>query len=139
MSAFNALNTAIYSTLSAGTTLTALLAGTSAIYNMQAVDGATFDYVVWNTQGGGDDNLTAHRTKNLVLFVRGYSSTSAARAGSIDTQIDALLHKAVLTVSGWSNFWAAREEDVATVEVTESGNKIWMAGGMYRLRLAANP
>jgi len=45
----------------------------------------------------------------------------------------------VLTVSGWSNFWAAREEDVSTVEVTESGNKIWMAGGLYRLRLAANP
>lgn len=139
MSAFNALNAAIYSTLSSGTALTALLAGTTAIYNMQAVDGATFDYVVFNVQGGGDDNLTAHRTKNLVLFVRGYSSTSAARAGSIDAKVDALLHNAVLNVSGWSNFWSAREEDVSTVEVTESGNKIWMAGGMYRLRLAANP
>jgi len=139
MSAFNALNTAIYSTLSAGTVLTALLSGTMAIYNMQAPDGAALDYVAWNVQGGGDDNLTAHRTKNLVLFVRGYSSTSAARAGSIDAQIDALLHNAVLNVSGWSNFWLAREEDIATVEVTESGNTIWCAGGMYRLRLSINP
>ena len=139
MSAFNALNTAVYSTLSAGTALTALLAGTTAIYNMQAPDGATFDYVVWNLQSGIDDNMTAHRTKNLVVFVRGYSSTSAARAGSIDAQIDALLHKQVLTVSGWSNFWSAREEDLETVEVTEAGNTIWMAGGMYRLRLSINP
>lgn len=139
MSAFNALNTAIYSTLSAGTALTALLAGSTSVYNMQAPDGATFDYVLWDLQAGGDDNMTAHRTKNLVLFVRGYSSTSAARAGSIDSQIDALLHKQVLSVSGWSNFWSAREEDVDTVEVTESGNKVYMAGGMYRLRLSANP
>ena len=135
MSAFNALNTAIYSTLSSGTALTALLAGTTAIYNMQAPDGATFDYAVWNLQGGGDDNMTAHRTKNLVVFVRGYSSTSAARAGSIDSKIDALLHKQVLSVSGWSNFWLAREEDVATVEVTEAGNTIWMCGGLFRVRM----
>lgn len=136
MSAFNAINTTVYSTLSAGTALTALLAGSTSIYNMQAPDGATFDYCVWNLQGGGDDNLTAHRTKNLVLFVRAYSSTSAARAGSIDLQIDALLHKKVLSVSGWSNFWTAREEDIATVEVTESGNTIWMCGGLYRVRLS---
>ena len=139
MSAFNALNTAIYSTLSAGTALTALLAGTTAIYNMQAPDGATLPYCIFNMQGGGDDNMTAHRTKSLVMFVRGYSSTSAARAGSIDAQIDALLHNAVLSVSGWSNFWLAREEDMATAEVTEAGNTIWMAGGLYRLRIGKNP
>ena len=136
MSAFNAINTTIYSTLSAGTALTALLAGSTSIYNMPAPDGATFDYCVFNLQSGRDDNLTAHRTKNLVVFVRAYSSTSAARAGSIDAQLDALLHKKVLSVSGWSNFWTAREEDVATVEVTEAGNTIWMCGGMYRVRLA---
>jgi Protein of unknown function (DUF3168) len=139
VSAFNALNTAIYSTLSAGTALTALLAGSTSIYNMQAPDGAEFDYAVWNHQGGGDMNLTAHRVKDLVVFVRAYSTTSAARAGSIDAQIDTLLHKQVLSVSGWSNFWLAREEDLATVEVTEAGNTIWMAGGLYRVRLAASP
>lgn len=139
MSVFNAINAALYSTLSAGTALTTLLSSTTALYNMQAPDGATFDYVVWNVQGGGDDNMTAHRTKNLVVFVRGYSSTSAARAGSIDAKIDSLLHKAILSVSGWSNFWSAREEDISTVEVTEAGNTIWCAGGMYRLRLAINP
>jgi hypothetical protein len=136
MSAFNAINTTIYSTLSAGTALTALLAGSTAIYNMQAPDGATLPYAVFNMQAGGDDNITAHRTKSLVMFVRGYNSTSAARAGSIDAQIDALLHNRVLNVSGWSNFWSAREEDVSTVEITEAGQTIWMAGGLYRLRLS---
>ena len=138
MSAFNALNTAIYSTLSGGTALTTMLAGTTSVYNMQAPDNATFDYVVFNVQGGGDENMTANRTKNLVLFVRAYSRTGPAKAGSIDAQIDALLHGKTLTVAGWANFWSAREEDLESFEAPEDGSHVWMAGGTYRFRLDKN-
>jgi hypothetical protein len=136
MSAFNALNTAIYSTLSGGTALTALLAGTTSVYYLQAPDAATFDYVVWNWQAGPtDDNETAKRAVGGLAFVRTYSATSAARAGSIDAQIDALLHGKTLTVSGWANFWTAREESLSLVETDEAGRQTFMAGATYRVRL----
>ena len=133
MSAFTALNTGMYTKLSGGTALTTLLGGT-AVYYLHAPEGASLPYVVWNYQGGGDENITPSRMKNLMVFVRGYATTPAL-AGSIDTQIDALLHKQTLSVSGWTNFWTHREEDLALVEYEPTGNNIYMTGGMYRVRL----
>ena len=52
MSAYNALNTGIYSTLSGGTALTTALGGT-AIYYQQAPDEAALPYVVWELPGRG--------------------------------------------------------------------------------------
>ena len=137
MSVFNALHTGIYNKLAGGTALTALLSGgTASLYHIAPPDKATMPYVVWNIQGGGDDNLTAHRTKNMVVFVRGFSGDSAAAAGTIDKEADALLHGQVITVSGWSNnFWTAREMDFERAEVSPSGKRHWMAGGFYRIRL----
>ena len=135
----HALSTALYSRLQ-GTAITALLAGTTSIYHMQAPEGASFPYIVWNIQGGGDENLDANRTKNLVLFIRTFvkrqAGTSAGSlAGSIDAQVDAALHLAPLTLSGWSNIWLARESDLELVQTEPTGNEIYMAGGLYRCRL----
>jgi len=139
MSAFNVLNATIYSALSGGTALTALLHGTTSVYYMQAPDAASLDYVVWNWQAGPtDDNETSRRAVGGLAFVRAYSATSAARAGSIDAQIDALLHGAELTVSGWNNFWTAREESLSNVETDDAGRQIYMAGATYRVRLGKN-
>jgi hypothetical protein len=92
--------------------------------------------VVWNLQGGGDENLTANRTKNLVVFVRGYSKLSNAQAGSIDAQIDTALHLVPFTsVSGWTNIWMAREQDLETVENPPTGGQVFMNGAMYRVIL----
>jgi len=138
MSAFNALNAALSAKLRGGTALTALLAGTTSVYHMEAPDNAALDYVVFSAQGGGDTNDTANRVKNLVYYIRGYSDDSAARAGSIDAKIDALIHNSTLTVSGWANIWCAREEDIETVEDYPNGVHIWGAGGMYRIMLDQN-
>jgi len=132
----NALASALYSRLQ-GTALTNLLAGTTSIYHMQAPEGAALPYVVFNLQGGGDENLDKNRTKNLVVFVRGYSESTPAQAGSIDAQIDGLLHLAPLTVSGWTNIWLARETDLETVETPENSQPIYMQGGFYRIHLDA--
>lgn len=131
----NALNTAIYGTLSAGTALTALLPGTASIYYQQPPDGTPRPYYVWNIQGGGDENLTPRRTKNLVVYGRAYSDISAAHAGSIDAAADAILHGKNLTVSGWANFWIMRESDIELIENQPSGEKTWSVGGFYRIRL----
>lgn len=133
----NALDSAIYSKLQSTSGLTSLLAGTTSIYSVQAPENATLPYVVFNVQGGGDDNETAHRTKNLVVFIRGYAEGMGAKktAGSIDAAIDTALHLSSFTVSGWSNFWLAREEDLETVENPPSGSPIFMVGGLYRVRI----
>lgn len=131
----NVLYTALYSRLQTTSAVTSLLSGTTAIYNLQAPNNATYPFVVFSLQGGGDDNDTANRTKNLLVFVRAYSGVSALQAGSIDAQIDTALHLAPLTVSGWTDFWLAREEDLETVETEPDGQHIYMRGGFYRVRL----
>ena len=133
MSAFNALNTGIYTTLSGGTALTGALGGT-AIYYQQAPEAAALPYVVWSYQGGGDDNITPSRMKSLLVYVRGYAATPA-QAGTIDAYCDALLHGKKITVTGWNNFWTAREEDIAIVENPPDAARIYSAGGIYRVRL----
>lgn len=133
----NELHAAIYSRLSGGTALINALGGT-AIFHMQAREGQSYPYVVWNIQGGGDENLTPNRTKNYVLFVRCYSENSAAQAGSIDAQVDALLHLNPVAPSGWTGMWMARESDMETVEYEPSGSPVYMRGGMYRLMLDKN-
>jgi hypothetical protein len=131
----NALNTAIYGTLSSGTALTALLAGTTSIYNLQAPDNATLPYVVFSFVGGGADNLTPKERENLLIFVRAYSGSSAAQAGSINAQIRNLLHKKTLSVSGYSNFWCQKETHLENIDNLPSGEKVWMEGDQYRVRL----
>ena len=128
----NATDTAIYSRLQGGTALTSLLSGTTAVYHLMAPEGATLPYVVWSIQGGGDTNLTRHRVKNIIYFVRAYSGVSQAQAGSIDAQIDAALHLTPLSVSGWTDLWLAREQDLELVEVQPTGRNVYMAGGLYR-------
>ena len=130
-----ALNTALYSRLSTATALTSLLAGTTSVYALQAPEGATLPYVCFNLQGGGDTNDTANRLKNLVVFVRAYATTNA-RAGSIDAQIDMALHLVPFTgVSGWTNIWLAREQDLEIVENPPTGGQVFMNGGLYRCML----
>ena len=132
-----ALNTAIYSRLNGATALTALLSGTTAIYALQAPEGAALPYVVYNIQGGGDTNETANRVKDLLVFVRGYATTNA-RAGSIDAAIDTALHYVPFTgVSGWTNIWLAREQDLELVENPPTGSQVFMNGALYRVVLDA--
>ena len=134
----NVNDSAIYTRLQTTSALTSLLAGTTSIYHLQAPEGATLPYVVFSLQSGIDDNLSRHRTKQNVWFIRAYSGSSAAQAGSIDAQIDTALHLVPLTVSGWTDFWLARETDLETVQLEPSGRQVWMAGGMYRERLDKN-
>lgn len=131
----NVLNAALYTRLQGSAST--YLSGTTAIYYKQAPEDAALPYIVWNIQGGGDENLDANRTKNLVLFIRAYArgAGSAALAGTIDNQIDAALHLNPLTVSGWTNIWLARETDIELVDLEPNGTQIHTAGALYRVRL----
>ena len=131
----NELNTALYSTLQAGTALTALLAGTTSIYNQQPPDNPTMPYVIFNHQGGGNENINPSPMVNDVYFIRGYSETSALAAGSIRQEIYNLLDGKTLSVSGYTNFWCKAEAHVDQIENLPNGKKAYMSGDFYRVRL----
>lgn len=128
-----ALETGLYSILSGNSALTTELGGT-LIYNKQAPQGPGTKFVVFNWAGGGDENLTPHRTRNVVYTVQAVATTQA-QAATLDRLIDAALHEKTLTVSGWTNFWTAREDDISYVEQDAGGNPIFHVGAQYRIRI----
>jgi len=133
VSLFNTLNTSIYNVLSGGTALTTALGGT-AIYHGEAPSGKALPYVVWNYQYGGVENITPHEMSTQLVYIRAFAS-SASQGGTIDAAICNLLHKETLTVTGWSNFWLARETEIAMPEKDAAGITTWSIGAFYRIRL----
>ena len=134
MAIYNDTAAALYTALTGGTALTALLAGTTSVYNMQAPDGASLDYVVFQFQGGGPENVNPSSLENNLWTVRCHSETSAKQAGLIFEQVDTLLHRKSLTVGGAAAIWCARETNLSSVETTPDGEHIYMVGGIYRIR-----
>ena len=114
MSVTNALNTAIYSVLSGNAALVSLLGG-SAVYYQQAPDNADLPYVVFSHPAGQPDNTHGNDMRNQLVYVRGYSGT-VAQAGSIDLHCGTTLHRRSLSVSGYSNFWTAREQEFNLID-----------------------
>lgn len=135
MSTKNVLNAALYTRLSGGTVLTAMLAaGSSSIYYLFAPEDASLPYVVFSHTSGGPSNDTPSDDRDQLVFVRGYASTSAL-AGSIDSACSTLLHRQALSVSGYSNYWTSREQEFETVEHLPNKSPVYMNGADYRIRL----
>ena len=128
----NHLITSIYTTLSGGTALTSMLGGT-AIYHLQAPDGAALPYVVFSNAGGGDESLTPSRMTNTVWNVRAWAD-DAKEAWAIMDAVDALLHNKTLTVTGWTCFWSMRE-NIFELTDTTGADTLYGAGAYYRIRL----
>lgn len=131
----NALEIALYEALTGGTALTALLAGTTSVYNNTAPADSPFDYVSFNQQVGDDENMDDHRRVDWRYTVKGVSAVSMAAGGNIATEIDALLHAIPLTVSGWTNIWQRRLNTIRYQEITAEGECFYHCGGIYQFRL----
>ena len=128
----------LFTTLSGGTALTALLGGTE-IYNALGNRGSvnTYPMVIFTKSSGVDDNDSPHRAKTLVYQVTGISMVSKYQAETIDNACDALIHNASLgSMVGWGDYWCRRETDISYVEEIAGGKVLWHEGGMYRIRLA---
>lgn len=133
LSPFSALNAAIYTRLSGGTALVSALGGT-AIYHGYAPENKPLPFVVWSYSGGGAENMTPNASVNEVVYIRAYAET-AKQAGTIDGLVASLMDSPNLTVTGWSNFWLAREEEIFMPETDEAGLTTWSCGAYYRVRL----
>lgn len=136
MTAYGAVNTALYGRLAGDATLVAMLsAGTLSIFLDSAPDNAPLPFVVFSHQSGIEPSLTAHRDPDELLYVRGFAG-SPGLAGSIDARIDFLLHLKPLTVSGFTNIWLARETDVSLTEKDTALVTTWNVGALYRSKLS---
>jgi hypothetical protein len=127
-----ALETALYNQLNVASVAAA---GATGVYNRLAPQGAALPYVIMGWQGGGDENLTPRRARNTLYTVQALALT-LDDADAIDAAVDGLLHLQGLAVDGWSNFWMAREGDIAYQEVDPTGRPVYHAGGVYRIRLS---
>lgn len=129
-----ALSAGLYGKLDGHGALTSELGGTARIFEMLAPPEQALPYVIFNWQGGGDENLTPSRMVNEVWTVKGVADT-LAKAKLIAEDIDGALHMQTLTVTGWTNFLCRREDSLRYQEVDEAGNPIWNVGALYRIRL----
>lgn len=130
----NALDTAIYTALAAGSALTTTLGGT-AIYNFLAPRDKALPYVIFSQQAGREDNETPRRTTTFRYLVKGVASSMLA-AGTIADQVDGLLHDAAMSVTGWTNYRMQRDTTVRYIETTDAGEHVGHAGAVYEIRLS---
>lgn len=135
MSIQNALNAAIYSRLTGGTALTGLLSGTTSVYFKSVPEGNTdSDFVIFDYGSDLELNIAPGRERDELLLIKGVSKNNPSKAGSIENQIDALIHDQTLTVAGWTNFWIRRETGVS-LEEDDDGDRWYHSGAYFRILL----
>lgn len=125
---------ALGSVLASGTAVTGLLTHGSAIYHMQAPDNCGYPYVVYSHQAGGPLNINPSLLEDNVWWVRAYSTTSAASAGSVFTAVDTKLNRVNIAITNATTIQCIREQNIALVENSASGVKVYTSGGMYRIK-----
>ncbi len=131
----NAIETALYGKLSAATALTTALGG-SFIYNRHAPQGQGLPYIVFVHAGGGHENINPSNLQDHVYLIKAVAAASQ-QAGTLDGLVSAALHGTTLTVSGYTNFWTAREEEVQLTEQGAGGTFVYHCGAYYRIRIDA--
>lgn len=142
MSVLNAMGSAIFGKLSAGTALTTLLPGSASIYRIQApmangTIATSFPFVIFSVNSGGPRNETPSDRRDEVVWIRAYSKLGPGQAGSIDAAISGLLHNQPVTVTGYTTMHVQRELDAEFVDNLPNTEPVWMCGGMYRFMLDA--
>jgi hypothetical protein len=124
------IDTAIYNKLNVSAITTLL--GSAKIYKSIAPQGTALPFVVFQWQGGGDENVTPRNSVNVVYTVKAVGSTLVS-VDNIDAQIKIALHEQTLTVTGWTNYRTQREDAVDFVEVDEAGVVTYHRGAIYRI------
>jgi len=129
----NAIETGLYSELAGSAALVTGLGGT-AIYSRHAPQGTALPYVIFMHMGGGHENTNPSDLQNHVYLVKAVAEGSK-EAGTLHNLVLSVLHNATLTVSGYTNFYTALEDEVQMTEVTREGEMVYHTGGMYRIRI----
>jgi hypothetical protein len=131
----NALSTTIYETLTQGTALRALLAGTTSVYNTIAPQGAAFPFVVFNQQAATSEMDDANDRGRFFYQVQAIGTIGLKASGAIMTQVDVLLHDTGLAVAGYATLTQRRTGWLEYVETDGAGLRYYHAGAIYQFRL----
>ena len=126
---------ALYSVLTGGTALVGKLGGT-AIYNRLVPQGTACPYVLFFRSAATEQNSSPRRARDLIYTVKAVTQDDLKEAEDIDVEIDTLLHGAALTITGWGNYWTARETDISYLELGAAGVIYYHVGAQYRVRIA---
>ena len=132
----NELEAALKTILTEASTVTSLLASASSVFNALIPAGYGYPAIVFNYQGGGDINDTPTDAADIVYQIKGISAVSMYQAGLISAALHAVLHNNTLTVSGWTNFWCARDSIVRYIEIAPDGKNYYHSGGLYRIGIS---
>lgn len=131
----NQLMTGLYAKLTGGTALTALLSGTTAVYDSLAPQSAALPYVIFQQQAWNVETADPRRREDAYMLVKAVSATGFAQAGSIDAACDALLDGGSISVTGHTVMWQKRIEQIRYIETDQAGRNIYHQGGLYQIRL----
>lgn len=128
----NAIEEGLFSALVGDTAVYAEVG--SDVYNRAAPQGTSKPYIVFFHAGGGHENINPSDMQNHVYLVKAVAAT-ARQAGTIDDLVIDCLHGSALTVTGYTNFWLAREDEVQITETAPDGTLVYHTGGYYRIRI----
>ena len=134
----NAIYTALYSKLSGGTALCALVGGTATprIYHSIAPDNATLPYVIFTWAAGGYSSLDSHVTGEGIFRIQAIATTSAKDAGAVAKEVYNLLDRKSLTITGFTSVSLfAEPPHIDMTSLSESGIYYFSSGDDYRLRV----
>lgn len=128
---------ALWSRLATDGTLTTLLGGT-AVFDGVAPLGTGPPFVVYAWQGGGPEHsLSRHLWDNTLWTVKAVTEgSSTVLAGQVAERIDVLLDDATLSISGATQLYLRRAEDVEYGEISDEGDRFNHVGAVYRLLVA---
>lgn len=132
----NETDTTIYNTITGASAVMNLLADTvnPSVYSWQSPDNAIYPFVVFNDQADTEPNDTSHELHDMIYQIRAYTKASMKAAKAIDYQIRLLFHHQAITVSGFAVLRCQRIGSVRFVENQQSTDKVFSAGGLYRIR-----
>lgn len=129
----NAIETAIYSALTNYSALTTALGG-SYVYDTIAPQSQEPPYVIFMHDSGGYENLTPSSGLLHRYYVKAVS-TDHAQAETLRGHIAAALHKAALTVSGYTNVETLAEDERNYIEQRTDGSIVHHRGQVIRVRI----
>jgi len=136
----NPADTAIYAKLAADTTLTALLAGGTAlpsVYHAVIPQDAALPAVVFNSQAPSTParTFTAVAFENALYTVKAVTEgRNQLAAGTIAARIDTLLDGPALTYTGFTHMGCQRVQEIDYTESAAGGIRYNHRGATYRLR-----
>lgn len=128
---------ALFTRLTGGTALTALLAnGTSSVFGPGVPNGADFPYVTFKKMGGAPDNTTPSDMRSYLYSVVGFSEVSQSEANQIDNCVDDLLNGYGLPLEDYTTIWMVRETELPEIVEHPDDNKmIFRSGALYRITI----